>query len=612
MSVFEELKRRNVIRVGLAYIVTAWLVLQVSDVVLGNFSAPDWVFKVILLLLALGFPFVLAFAWAFELTSAGLKRERDVDRSSSSTGSGRRFDLIIIATLALALGYSIWERQSLLTSSDLLTSEDQGDQASELSDQSKRRSIAVLPFRNLSSDEEQDWFADGLTEELLNSLARTADLLVTARTSAFKYKETTKDIPAIASELGVENVLEGSVRRSGDRIRVTAQLIRASDGFQLWSQSYDRQSEDIIDLQEELAIAIAHALETAIDPEALAAMISVGTNSVPAYESYLRGLELLQKAWASADAEATEDSLEAFEAAVSHDPAFARAYVGLADSWAWAGSERLPPNELNEIRIAAIDQAILHERNEIERIGFRARKAQLELDLLTALRLYTEYLAHRPNSQGAQAHQLMALRWLGRQDEAIEFAKIYYERDGHDVHVTDTTLHVLRDGSDREFAIEFANMVMKRFPDNPLLLNQVHRLFLVWGDPESARALPEIVQRLNPNDSRMAHMTMQQQCAEGNEEEAVRIFDDAIRNQTFPNQRALWLAHKIMGRDEEAVGLLHELDNSENWHFLSTFLGYGFFDPRPYPYLMAQLESKGVPPRKVTTLRNRCRAGFRN
>lgn len=606
---FEELKRRNVIRVSLAYLVTAWLVLQVSDVVLGNIGAPDWVFKVILLVLALGFPFVLIFAWAFELTPGGLKRERDVDRSRSTSGSGRRFDYVIMATLALALGYFLWEHQRILDSAEPRISEGKGDQTSEAPTQSKRRSIAVLPFRNLSSDEEQDWFADGLTEELLNSLARTADLLVTARTSAFKYKSTNKDIRTIANELGVENVLEGSVRRSGERVRVTAQLIRASDGFHLWSQSYDRKAEDIIDLQEELATAIAHALETAIDPEALATMISVGTNSVLAYESYLRGLELQQKAWSSVTFDDASGSLDAFRKAVEYDPTFSRAYVGIANSWGFSMDDSLTPNQENELKIAAIDKAIAHERNPIERLGFRAGKAQLELDLLAALRLNTEYLASRPNSQEAQARQIMVLRWLGRQQEAIDAARIYYERDGYDVHVTDTTLHVLRDGSDRDFAIEFANMVMERFPDQPLLLNQVHRLLLVWGETESARALPDIVQRLSPNDSRMAHMTMQQLCAEGNEAEAQRIFDHAIRNHTFPDERAYWLAYTILGRDKEAVDLLYPVDNAESLPYMSSFLGYGFFDPRPYPYLMSRLESKGIPPRTVTSLSNRCRAG---
>ena len=230
--------------------VTAWLVLQVSDVILGNVGAPDWVFKVILLLLAIGLPLALIFAWAFEMTAEGLKRERDVDRSRPvSESTGRGFNLLIVGSLVLALGYFIWERYTLIDAIDSSASGVKLSQQENLTSNTNKRSIAVLPFVNMSSDEEQEWFADGLTEELLNALARTADLLVTARTSSFRYKGTNEDIPTIARALGVENVLEGSVRRSGDRLRVTAQLIRASDGFHLLSQNYDRDISDIIDLQ---------------------------------------------------------------------------------------------------------------------------------------------------------------------------------------------------------------------------------------------------------------------------------------------------------------------------------------------------------------------------
>ena len=161
------------------------------------------------------------------------------------------------------------------------------------------KSIAVLPFADLSQAQDQEWFADGLTEEILNALAKTPDLLVSSRTSSFRYKGSTLDIPDIAKELGVAHVLEGSVRSSSNRIRVTAQLIRASDGFHIWSENYDRDLADMIEIQEDLALNIANALETTMDPEALAAMLNTGTRSVEAYEAYLRGLSLGQKSRSS-------------------------------------------------------------------------------------------------------------------------------------------------------------------------------------------------------------------------------------------------------------------------------------------------------------------------
>ena len=173
---FRELKRRNVVRVSIAYVVLGWVALQVGDILFDMFEAPSWVAKTFAALLLLGFPFVCLFAWAFELTPEGVKKTADVDRSESITHStGRRLNLVIITTLVLALGYFIWERQGLI--------EPDAEATSTID-----RSIAVLPFVNMSSDQEQEWFSDGLTEEILNALARTPDLLVAARTSSFKFK----------------------------------------------------------------------------------------------------------------------------------------------------------------------------------------------------------------------------------------------------------------------------------------------------------------------------------------------------------------------------------------------------------------------------------------
>ena len=266
---FDELKRRNVVRVGIAYVVVCWLVFQIGEILFPEFGAPDWVFKTLILLLAIGFPFAMIFAWAFDLTPDGIKKTKDVHVGTSVTAStGRRLDFIIIAALVVALIYFVWERQSPI--GDATTNSVAEPIAEEMVDETvatgekPRRSIAVIPFVNMSSDKEQEWFADGLTEEILNSLARTPDLLVAARTSSFTFKGSNQDIPSIAASLGVDHILEGSVRRSGDRLRVTAQLVRASDGFHLWSENYDRAVDDMIDIQENVAIEIANALESNI------------------------------------------------------------------------------------------------------------------------------------------------------------------------------------------------------------------------------------------------------------------------------------------------------------------------------------------------------------
>ena len=293
MSFFEELKRRNVFRVSVAYLVSAWVLLQIVDLVLENIQAPDWVMKVFMLAMAVGFPLAVFFAWAFEMTPEGIKKEKDVDRSQSIVSTtGRKLDRSIIVVLLIAVVYFAWDNFSP-TPTGSNGSAEHTQQAATVKNAPK--SIAVLPFADLSQAKDQEWFADGLAEEILNALAKTPDLLVSSRTSSFRYKGSTLDLPDIANELGVEHILEGSVRSSGDRLRVTAQLIRASDGFHVWSENYDRNTADMIEIQEDLALSIANALETTMDPDALAAMINTGTRSVEAYEAYLRGRSLRQK-----------------------------------------------------------------------------------------------------------------------------------------------------------------------------------------------------------------------------------------------------------------------------------------------------------------------------
>ncbi|MEJ2273923.1 MAG: FlgO family outer membrane protein, partial [Woeseiaceae bacterium] len=269
----DELKRRNVVRVGIAYIVVGWLVFQVGEVLFPTFGAPEWIFKSVILLIALGFPFALVFAWAFELTPEGVKKTEEVDASASITPStGKRLNQITIVALVVALGYFVWQSQAEDPAGET-GSEPVGHAVAAAVEETAeavtsaqiqhtppgQKTIAVLPFVNMSSSEEQEWFADGLTEEILNALARTPDLLVAARTSSFVYKDSDKEVTEIADSLGVAHVLEGSVRRSGDRLRVTAQLIRAGDGFHLWSQTYDRDFADLIDIQENVAFEIANA-----------------------------------------------------------------------------------------------------------------------------------------------------------------------------------------------------------------------------------------------------------------------------------------------------------------------------------------------------------------
>jgi len=259
LRIFRELQRRNVFRVSIGYIVSCWLLAQVADLVLENIAAPAWVMQTILLVLALGFPIVVFFSWAYEVTPEGIKRESAVDRSQSITHvTGRKLDLAIMLTLVLAVAYFTVDKFYLSDRRDPATGAPHTGQA--IPAEEVATSIAVLPFVNMSDDASNEYFSEGLSEELLNLLARIPELRVAARTSSFSFKDQALEISDIARRLNVAYVLEGSVRRSGDQVRITAQLIKADDGYHLWSDTYNRTLDNIFVIQDEIASEISAAL----------------------------------------------------------------------------------------------------------------------------------------------------------------------------------------------------------------------------------------------------------------------------------------------------------------------------------------------------------------
>src|SRR5688572_23595376 len=286
MSLFNELKRRNVIRVAAAYLVLAWLVAQVAGLLLPTFEAPPWVMRVLVLVLMLGFVGAVVFSWAFELTPEGLKREHEVERDASITHlTARKLDLAVIVMLVVAVGFTAYTHFAVRApaSAPPAVAAQAGD---------ARPSLAVLPFVNMSAVPENEYFSDGLTETLLNMLAKVEGLKVTARTSAFAFKGQNKDVREIAATLNVNAVLEGSVQRAGERVRITAQLIDARDGTHLWSESYDRKLDDLFAIQDEIAAEVAKALtRSLLGGEDAPVVGTIGTRDPEAYDAYLRGLE---------------------------------------------------------------------------------------------------------------------------------------------------------------------------------------------------------------------------------------------------------------------------------------------------------------------------------
>jgi TolB-like protein/Flp pilus assembly protein TadD len=353
MSLFIELKRRNVFRVGAAYVVVGWLLLQAADILLDNFGAPEWVFKSFAALLILGLPLALFLAWAFELTPEGVKRTEDVVEAESVTPrTGRRIDRLIVIGLLAVISILVVERvwfagsgsdtaadataESSVAAEPAATGQGGTDGASQPDavPVAEKESIAVLPFANMSADPEQEFFADGITEDILTRLAAIGELRVISRTSIMRYKNSDKSLPEIAAELGVSHVLEGSVRRAGNQVRITGQLIRAADDAHLWAESFDRELADIFAVQTEIAGRIVQALALQLTEGEREQLQRQGTDNAAAYEHYLLGRAQMNQSYSDFGAylAVMERAETDFRAALEKDPDYADAWAGLARS----------------------------------------------------------------------------------------------------------------------------------------------------------------------------------------------------------------------------------------------------------------------------------------
>lgn len=427
MSLFQELKRRNVIRMALLYVVVGWVVLQIADVLFDPLGLPDWTFRLVLGLLLLGFPFALIFAWVFELTPEGLKRERDIDREDSITRrTGHKMNAAIVALLALAIVGLVLDR---VIPESGPAPEPAAGQPSEPPAQAAAaaaqtaNTIAVLPFVNISGDPDNEYFSDGLTEELLNTLVRIGGLQVTGRTSSFAFKGQNVDLREIGRLLNVANVLEGSVRKAGNRVRITAQLIKTSDGYHLWSATFDRELDDIFAIQQEIADRVTDALQVAL----LGATESGGAatedrHNPEAYENYLRGTYIWQRDPDALDS--LDRARQHFEAALALDPAYDDAVWGMFLVWDRMNRNGHGPFEKSRERMlfyAAELQRLAPDSDRM--LSAAARNALVDYRYAEGV-AYLEKAAEKyPGSAVAQGEYAAALSTVARYDEALRAAE---------------------------------------------------------------------------------------------------------------------------------------------------------------------------------------------
>ena len=362
MSIVQELKRHNVFRVAVAYLSGAWLLVEITQTLFPIYGLSDGSVRLVVTLLSIGFPLVLVFSWVYELTPKGLRLEKDIDRSAEPTRqTGKNLDRIIIVLLALALGYFAFDKFVLEPQRVVKIAETAARTGAERAlDLQKERvfpdkSIAVLPFTNMSPGIEDEYFSDGLTEELIGALAKVNGLHVTARTSAFAFKGTNRDIRDIGERLNVRTVLEGSVRREQNRVRVTAQLISVENGFHLWSESYDYELNSVLALQETISRAIIGALEIQLTPQDDKPASGNASVNPEAYELYLKG----RYYWARLNTGGFQQSIEAFQKAIAIDPGYSPPHAGLANAYSFSGYFGImPPREAFPLSIMEAEAAL--------------------------------------------------------------------------------------------------------------------------------------------------------------------------------------------------------------------------------------------------------------
>ncbi len=413
MTFFQELKRRNVIRVGALYLVGAWLLLQLTDVLSSLLPVPEWTGSLVFLLLAVGFFPVMLFAWVYEMTPEGLRRESDIDRSNSITATtGHKINTVIIVLLVLAIGGMVADR--LIPETTVVPDEAEAEVATAASDDT---SIAVLPFADLSADKDQQYFTDGLSEELLNLLVRVDGLRVASRTSSFAYRDSTLGIPDISKALNVGHVLEGSVRKDGDRIRITAQLIEAGTDSHLWSENFDRELVDIFSIQDEIANAIVGALAGQLNlGDDKAVVVEAATDNLDAYEMYLAARELY------INRIDISESIRLLRAAIELDPNFARAWEGLAAAEV-IGDAWLVDDGIDHLALAeeAANRALeLNPDLSMPMAVLAILLNTRDKDIVASLELYEEAIARDPKNTTAWLWKGILFDHAGFMDEAIE------------------------------------------------------------------------------------------------------------------------------------------------------------------------------------------------
>lgn len=526
MSFIKELKRRNVIRVGVAYLVACWLLMQVVDVLTPVFELPGWAPKLIFLILAVGFIPVILFAWAFEMTPEGIKRESEVSRSESITNlTARKLDHVTIGLLAAVILMVALDRflpQSLrnTTGSPTLAMSSQSatgettdasidESVAEPASAPPEKSIAVLPFVNMSDDAGNEYFSDGISEELLNALAKVPDLKVAGRTSSFAFKGRNQDLRQIGSALNVSHILEGSVRKAGKRVRITAQLIKVDDGYHVWSETYERELDDVFAIQDEISAAILQQLKAKLVG---AATSNVARTDSRTYDLYLlAGQRIYERNQAS-----LQMASDLLQQAVAIDPDYAPAVAQLGIA-TYLQSDK----NYGDIAAAAagkmakeyFDRALQLDPNQAEAmagLGLYYFNSQFDYD--EGIAWLEKALAINPNLINASVWLSTALSERGELRHSLQILEAAFARD----------------------------------PLHPATYNNLAEGYAMAGKAQSALDTLHDLQRYLPGDAGLSAATGKVEVLAGNWSAADRLLTQAVEREPRNWIGRFWLGITAM------------------------------------------------------------------
>jgi TolB-like protein/Flp pilus assembly protein TadD len=579
---FSELKRRNVYKVAIAYGVVAWLLIQIATQVFPFLEIPNWAIRLVIMLIVIGFPIALVIAWAFELTPEGLKRTEFADELPKKPARSRAWIYVVVIAGAISIGLFFLGR---------FTAAPKQSASADLS----LKSIAVLPFENLSHDPDNAYFADGIQEEILTRLSKIGDLKVISRTSTQRFKSAPNNLLEIAKQLGVANILEGSVQRSADQVRVNVQLIKAATDAHLWADTFDRKLTDIFAVESEIAKAVADTLQAKLSGAEQSAIAARPTENSEAHELYLRGRYFLGKR----TADDFKRAIDYFNQAIAKDPNYALAYAGIADSYSISSgySDEPPADALHKARLAAGKALSIDDKLAEAHVSMGLVLDDADLNLNEARREFERAIELNPNY--ADAHYSLGfdvLAPLGDFDRAISEMNRAIELDPFSVMINAN--------------LGFSYILARRYPEAIVQLRKTTELnpdfvashvllglaYEVSGQREQAitecQRAYDLDQRSGPQADPLLLATIY--ALKGERAKALQQLDEG---KALAQRRALFVAviYVRLGDKNEAIAWLQRSYQNKDFRFIAYINVLPQLDPLRSDPRFEALAEKVIP-----------------